>query len=278
MKEAIEIGWFQLFAGYALFLVPIYLLWYFKTGLLRASVIACLRMTLQLILVGYYLEFIFKWNNIILNILWLFIMTIIGASTISKRSGLNKRIFIVPIFVGLFTSVAIVNLYLLFAVIQPKALFDAQYLIPISGMLLGNSMRHNIVALTNFYDSFENGKSLYFYLLGNGASKLEALLPFWKSSLKLSINPAIAQMAVMGLISLPGMMTGQILGGNLPSTAIKYQILIILATFFLAVTSIAISISISNTLLLNSDGTLKGVKVFTSKTKKGKKNSKQIVG
>jgi len=274
MKETIEIGWLELSIGYGLFLIPLYLLWYFKTGLLKASVIACLRMTFQLLLVGYYLEFVFTLDNPFLNIAWLLVMTIIGATTITKRSGLNVKIFALPVFIALFSTVFFTNLYLLVAVVKPDNFFEARYLIPISGMMLGNSMRHNIVALSDFYQSLMNNKNYYYYLLANGATKQEALLPYWKNALKLAINPAIAQMAVMGLISLPGMMTGQILGGNLPNTAIRYQLLIIIAIFFLAVVSISLSIYISNYYVLNKDGTFKKKQFLTGKPKKkkGKQN------
>lgn len=264
MRETIEIGWIELSIGYALFLVPLYLLWYFKTGLFKASLIACCRMTVQLLLVGYYLEFIFVLDNVFVNIAWLLIMTVIGAVTIAQRSGLNKKIFALPVFIALFSTVLFINAYILLIVVKPEAFFEARYLIPISGMMLGNSMRHNIVALSDFYQSLLKNKNYYFYLLANGASRKEALLPYWKNSLKLAINPAIAQMAVMGLISLPGMMTGQILGGNLPNTAIRYQLLIIIAIFFLAVVSIFISIFISNFLVLNRDGTFKAKKILVS--------------
>lgn len=79
------------------------------------------------------------------------------------------------------------------------------------------------------------------YLLGLGASQREALLPFFRDAFLLSMKPFMASMATMGLVSIPGMMTGQILGGADPQTAIKYQIAIILAIF----TAISISVSLS---------------------------------
>ena len=64
-----------------------------------------------------------------------------------------------------------------------------------------------------------------------GATKFEASLPYFKEAVLVSINPTIASMATIGLVSLPGMMTGQILGGSIPVDAIRYQIAIMIAIF-----------------------------------------------
>ncbi len=71
----------------------------------------------------------------------------------------------------------------------------------------------------------------YRWELGNGATRSEALLLFIRFALQRAFNPLIATTAIMGLISLPGMMTGQILGGSDPMVAVKYQIMILVVIF-----------------------------------------------
>lgn len=75
-------------------------------------------------------------------------------------------------------------------------------------MILGNMLSANVIALNSFYGSLNRERQLYLYLLGNGASPSEALTPFMREALIKSFNPTIASMAVMGLIALPGTMTG----------------------------------------------------------------------
>jgi putative ABC transport system permease protein len=85
--------------------------------------------------------------------------------------------------------------------------------------------------MTSFLSIFKNRKKEYLYTLGLGASKLEALKPYMAESINLSLRPAIATMATLGIVKLPGMMTGQILAGNLPMIAIKYQIAVMILIF-----------------------------------------------
>jgi len=92
-------------------------------------------------------------------------------------------------------------------------------------------MNHNIVGLTTYFDGLTRNRNLYYFLLTNNNNKTAAVAPFIREALQKGLNPLIATMMVMGLISLPGMMTGQILGGSSPAIAIKYQIMIMLAIF-----------------------------------------------
>ena len=103
-----------------------------------------------------------------------------------------------------------------------------------------------IGALNFYYNALIQGQAQYNYALASGATRKEALLPYMKKALKSSFNPLIAQMAVIGLISLPGTMTGQILGGSDPSVAIKYQILIMLCIFTSTIITVTTTIFIAN--------------------------------
>jgi putative ABC transport system permease protein len=124
-------------------------------------------------------------------------------------------------------------------------------------MVLGNSLNHNIVGLTAYFGGLQQKKELYYFLLTNSGSKRQALLPFVSDALLKGLNPLIATMSVMGLISLPGMMTGQILGGASPAIAIKYQIMIMLAIFVGCTLTLILSILFSGKQLFDEYGNLK---------------------
>ena len=100
-------------------------------------------------------------------------------------------------------------------------------------------------------------ENLYFYKLSLGATKFEALLPFAKQSFIAALNPTIATMATMGIVSLPGMMTGQILGGSVPLVAIKYQIAIMVAILASTVLSILLSLVFTLRISIDKSGVLK---------------------
>lgn len=109
-------------------------------------------------------------------------------------------------------------------------------------MILGNMLSANVIAMNTYHGDIKREQTLYLYHLANGATPSEARLPFMKNALIKSFNPTIASMAVMGLIALPGTMTGQILGGSEPDVAIKYQIMLMIAIFASSIISVLLTL------------------------------------
>ncbi len=231
MKGAVDIAWWMLASGYLLMFIPLAIFRYYRSGLEKATVWAVIRMTVQLLLVGLYLEYIFKWDSPLINFTWVFVMTIVASYTVIKRTGLRLRMFFVPVLLSTLASIVLIDYYFLGFVIGLKNIFTARYFIPITGMLLGNSLKNVIIALDSFFRRIDDEQITYRWELANGATRSEALLPFMRFALKKAFNPLIATTAIMGLISLPGMMTGQILGGSDPMVAVKYQIMILVVIF-----------------------------------------------
>ena len=96
MKGVIDIDYLSLILGYIILIIPFYILWYYKTGLLKDAFFAFIRMTIQLLLVGFYLEYIFELNSSILNLAWVLVMTILATYTVIKRSDLKLKEFFIP--------------------------------------------------------------------------------------------------------------------------------------------------------------------------------------
>lgn len=107
---------------------------------------------------------------------------------------------------------------------------------------MGNMLSANVIAINSYKNNFNRDRQLYIYRLANGATYQEANAPFIKGALIQSFNPTIASMAIMGLISLPGTMTGQILGGSSPDIAIKYQIMLMSSIFVASFISVLITL------------------------------------
>lgn len=246
MTAAQDISWVNLALSFIILLIPLAGFWYYRVGLTRSTLIAVARMVIQLSAVAVYLEFIFEQNNALLNSAWVLIMILVGVFTTLKRSGLNPRVLAIPLFISGITSILIVDAFFLGVIIKLPYVFESQYFIPISGMILGNAMNHNIVGLNAYFEGLVNNQNLYYFLLINGESKKTAINPFIIRAIRKALNPMIANTSVMGLISLPGMMTGQILGGNSPSTAIRYQIMIMLAIFAGCSINLMLSIILGN--------------------------------
>jgi len=143
-------------------------------------------------------------------------MLIVADLSILSRAGLKARYFALATFTSIAFSILFSTAYLVILVIQPTHFYDARYIVPLAGMILGNCLQGNVIALERFYATICRNEYEYVTFLTLGATHWEAVRPYFRDAIRAAINPTIASMATMGLVSLPGMMTGQILGGSGP--------------------------------------------------------------
>ena len=255
----IDISYLYLGIGLLLLLLPMYYLWRYETGLLKGFCIGAVRMVVQMLFIGVYLRYLFEWNNPWVNFLWVLIMVYIASETAVTRTKVRRGVLMMPLIVGFIVASVLIGLYFLGIVLQLDNIFSAQYFIPIMGILLGNMLTVNVIAVGTFYSTLQREQNLYYFLLGNGASQGEALAPFIRQAIAKSFSPTIANMAVMGLVSLPGTMIGQILGGSTPDVAIKYQIMIVVVTMSASMLSLMIAIRLSVKRAFDGYGRMKKV-------------------
>ncbi|GAB4291948.1 MAG: ABC transporter permease [Myxococcota bacterium] len=227
----LDIGYAGLVLGYLLLIIPTSVALYYGVAILKELAISTLRMTVQLLFVGFYLHIVFKLNLWWLNLLWLLVMVVVADVSIIQSVGFSLKRFLAPMFFSILVGTAIPLLYFIGVIVQVENLFEAQYFIPIGGMIMGNCLRANIIGIGNFYKSIKKEEKPFLNLLAQGASLKEAYLPFLREAYQSALAPTLATIATIGLVSLPGMMTGIILGGTSPATAIKYQIAIMIAIF-----------------------------------------------
>ena len=257
--ETIDISYVSLLVGLLLLLIPIYYIWRYETKLVKAICVGAVRMVVQMLFIGVYLRYLFEWDNPIVNLLWGCVMVYIAAETALSRTKVRRGVLMMPLIVGFIVASILIGLYFLGVVLGLNNVFDAQYFIPIMGILLGNMLTVNVIAVGTFYSTLQREQNLYYYLLGNGASRSDALQPFVRQAIVKSFSPTIANMAVMGLVSLPGTMIGQILGGSTPDVAIKYQIMIVVITMSASMLSLIMAIGLSSKRAFDGYGRLKNV-------------------
>lgn len=243
---AADITYFNLFLGMLLLAVPFFYLWKFRTGLLRPAVTGTVRMVAQMLLVGVYLRYLFLWDCAWVNLLWLLLMVYVAGQTAVWRTRLPRRLLLVPFCCGVLCGTAVVGLYFFGIVLRLDNVFSARYFIPVAGILMGNMLSSNVIALDAYYSGLRRERQLYRYLLGNGATRQEALAPFVRAAIVKSFTPLIANISVMGLVALPGTMIGQILGGASPDVAVKYQMMIMVITFAASIVSLMLTVSLSS--------------------------------
>jgi len=231
MNKLTDISFFNLALSYMLMLIPLGLMLWLKIPLIKTTLLGIIRMTFQLLFMGFYLQIIFKLDNPYLNAAWLIIMILVADISIVNRAGLKMKYFIFPTALGLFIGTIFPLLVFLYPILRCEKILQAQYAIPIGGMIMGNCLRANIIGIKEFYMSVKNNENIFLSRLAAGATLKEALLPNIKNACITAFSPSIATMSTMGLVSIPGMMTGVIMGGNPPGEAIKYQIAIMIAIF-----------------------------------------------
>lgn len=242
----IDISYSSLGVGLLLLLIPLFYIWKFKTGLLRVTLVGIARMIVQLFLIGAYMKYLFLWDSPWINFLWVVIMILVASHTALARTQLKRRVLLIPISIGFLCSVVCVGMFFIGVVLRPDNVFSTRYFIPIFGILMGNMLSSNVIALNAYYSGLKREQQLYRYLLGNGATRAEAQAPFIRQAIIKSFSPLIANISVMGLVAFPGTMIGQILGGSSPNVAIKYQMMIMVITFTASMLSLMITISLAS--------------------------------
>ena len=199
-----------------------------KLGLEAQLVIASIRMTIQLLLIGLVLQFLFASGSVWLVILVSQVMLLAAGREVRARLKRKIRgwfgyhIGVTSMFVSSFS----VALLALLVILRQDPWYEPRYAIPFLGMLLGNTMTGIALAADRLTSLFYEQREVIEQRLMLGESRTEAVSDIRRDCMRTGMIPLINSMAATGLVSLPGMMTGQILGGTPPIEAVKYQILI----------------------------------------------------
>ncbi len=216
--------------------------------------ISSIRMTLQLMLAGYILTFILKNPNALVTIGIIVIMELFAIYTVFRkfRGKISKQLKFVIAF-SLPAGTLVCLFYFLLIVIQISPWYNPQYFIPISGMLMGNSMTGISLGINSLQEGIITRKNLVEEALILGATPQAAVKTIINNSFDAAIMPTINSMVGMGIVILPGMMTGQILSGTAPSTAIAYQIAIMLGILGSVALSVILMLEFGYRTFFNKD-------------------------
>ncbi|WLD92058.1 iron export ABC transporter permease subunit FetB [Alkalihalobacillus sp. AL-G] len=208
-------------------IIPVSLSYWFSLGLSKSILWASFRGVIQLILIGYVLTFLFSipdWQGITL---WVSVMVIIASINAAKRGGNISNVWVVVFITIAITEVFVLALWLGFGYIA----FTPEKVIPISGMVIGNSMIAIGLALERLQNEFKEERGRVLAALSLGATPKQSSSRIIRATLKAALIPNIDGLKTIGLVQLPGMMTGLILGGVSPLDAVKFQIIISLSIF-----------------------------------------------
>ena len=167
--------------------VPVYLIYFYKLNLQRKFALALAKVVGYLALTGIMLEFVFRMNNIALNILWVVVLALLTSVVTVNRARLTMKSYFIPAFISTLVVTFGIGVLVVLAAFSTENPFDARYLIPVTGFILGGIMESNCKALETYYAGLRNHNALFYYLLGNGASHNQAVRYFVKRALERSM-------------------------------------------------------------------------------------------
>lgn len=197
-------------------------------GLEKRILISAVRTVIQLTLIGFVLKVLFahvQFGWIVLMALVMLLAAGHEATSRQKhklRGGWGFGIGTTSMFISAFS----VTVFALTVIISPAPWYTPRYAIPLLGMLLGNTMNGVSLSVNHLTQNMRSQRAIIETRLALGQTRSEAIADIRRESIRIGLIPIINAMAAAGIVSLPGMMTGQILAGNLPLDAVKYQILI----------------------------------------------------
>jgi len=228
MEGAIQLNIIQFSLIYLLLIIVLAIMKKSHIKKTKLLIVSSIRMTVQLVLAGLILTYILKNPEPIFTLVYILIMIIFSIYyVLSKNKEINDRFKLIIAMSMFLTGLFMIVFFVM--VIVGVDIFNPQYTIPLAGMIVGNSMTGVTLAIKVFKENIKSGKAKIESLLNLGATPSRVLMPYVNNSLETALVPTINSMVGMGIVFLPGMMTGQILSGTLPLTSIMYQIAIMIA-------------------------------------------------
>ena len=216
-------SYLQLSIALIFVILPIILSKTLNLGLEKDTIIAVIRSIIQLLIVGYILKFVFDSENMMYILLMVTIMIAAATQNARKKGtsikGITWKVTATLVVIEVLTQ----SILLGFNITPPTA----QYIIPISGMVIGNAMVLSILFLNRFTSEVETHQDETELILSLGGTPKQAIHTQLITAIKASMIPTIESQKTIGLVQLPGMMSGQIIAGADPMQAVQFQLLIL---------------------------------------------------
>ncbi len=212
----------------ALVIVDLVLSIILRLHLHRQIAIAATRMVVQLVMIGYVLKFVFALNSSLATVVIVMLMVLVAAREVAARpdrSLIRGQNYLIGL-VSVAGAATLASVFALITAIRPDPWFDPHYAIPLVGIILGSVLNAGSIALDGVLSGVEAAQPSIEARLMLGHSYWAAMAALVRSAIRRGMLPIINQMSAAGIITLPGIMTGQMLAGLDPIEAVKYQILL----------------------------------------------------
>ena len=223
--------WTDLIVSLSFIVIAIVLIRHWRLELEKTLLVGTFRTFLQLTIMGYILTWFFQQEHWAFMLTLLFIMILIASYEGSRRQKQQIPHFFSAMLIALVGSTLIVLGTILLFILDVKPWFSPYAAIPIGGMIIGNGLNSSSLTANRFVGELKHREKEIETLLALGASPKEAVFEAMKSAINAALIPNINGMMTVGIVQIPGVMTGQILAGIDPIVAVRYQIMIMYMWF-----------------------------------------------
>ena len=223
-----RMSWVEIGCGLLLMSIPVTISSFLHLHLFQKYLFSVVRMLIQLSSLGYILIPVFAHPHWLVSTAIVSIMCLISAREARCRTPFFYRGQFCDTLVAVASVGAVVMLVALNFVIPVQPWFTPQYIIPLFGMILNNGLSAVSAGSSTFLTEIGTKRHAVENALAFGATSWEAVLPIVQKAMRMGLMPTLNTMLVLGIVSIPGMMTGQIIGGSPPQQAALYQIAIFL--------------------------------------------------
>ena len=229
----------------SLIIIVLILSWRLRLTLTKTLLTAAVRTIVQLSFIGLILAWIFareQWYEVLLI---LTIMTLIAGGAAKNRVKRSYKGLFIDTLLAVSLSAVLVTSIAIFVILRVQPWYTPQFVIPILGLILGNSLTAISLTSNQLIEAFHEQQGRIEMMLSLSARPFEAVHEQIRAAIINGMTPTLNSMLVVGIVSLPGMMTGQILAGAEPTQAVRYQIV----TMFLICVSSTLGCTISALLI-----------------------------
>ncbi|MEO1593504.1 MAG: iron export ABC transporter permease subunit FetB [Cyanobacteria bacterium J06632_22] len=237
-SEIIELDLLRLLWALGLMAIAIGLAAWQRLGLVGTLALATVRTVLQLVAVGFFLSIVFALRSPLLVLAVLMVMLTIAALTARNRIDKTLPNLLPWLWGSLFISTALTLAHVTVAVIRPEQWYEPRYLIPLAGIVFGTAMNAAAITGDRLVSTLRQSRTEIETHLSLGATPEQAIARYRQEAIKAGLIPTINSMMVVGLVKLPGIITGQMLSGIDPLSAALYQMLIMFMLAFASLVTV----------------------------------------
>jgi len=224
-----EISSLSLAIGFLLLVIPSGFSRLLRLGIIRDLIWGAIRAAVQLMIVGALLGWVLSRREPYIPLGLLFLMLLSAGINAQRRQKFPYPWLWLKATGVIVTATILPLVFILIFVVRADPWYSPKLLIPLAGMVMGNSMSAVVLGLDRFYAGFKDRWALIEGRLALGASRYQACLPVVRGAARASLLPIINTMMIIGIVHLPGMIVGQITAGGDPNQAARYQLMIMYA-------------------------------------------------